>query len=551
MINSEFENYPNIEKTITEGQRKAEAYLKQAGFNAEQVAHLRIKTKKDLFFCCYSVLGYDKLSPHLHGDFCDWHKDTERELYRLGLLPRSHYKTTIGTIGDTIQTALPDDLGDSAYPRNLGTDLRLLLAHEKHESASRFLFSITQHFTSNPVLTALFPECVPNPRIHRINRYELELPRKSIWSEPTIDTMGVGGKNQGRHYNKIKCDDIYGAEARDSKAERESTILWFDNVPSYFITPATDQLDVYGTRWAFDDIYAHYLSVYKILGINPAGRDYLQVQSFLPATGEEGQLSVYKRAAIESGVPIFPEQFTLKSFQILKKNPKVWNAQYANDPREGAAKFKSEWIRYYNKSGRDIVVINYDGPEHISFDSLDRIILIDPAITGLTGIAVTGTDKKNRVFVLESTKRVFKTEELLAYLFSLVIKYRPRTVVVEEVVFSALYEPLIQREMSLRNLRFRIDMEKVGKVEKEVRVDGLANYFAASQIFFSMDQKDLIEEFHQYGATDNYHILDALAMGRKYWRAGVNQRLIDQYRQAEETLQIGMDQITGYSRIRA
>lgn len=526
MSTSNYEDFPNIEQAISEGRRKAEEYLKQAGFNSDQVAHLRIKAKKDLFFCCYSILGYDKLSPVLHGEVCNWHKDTETELYRLCLLPRSHYKTTIGTIGDTIQTVLPDDLGDSVYPRNLGTDLRLLLAHEKHESASRFLFSITQHFTQNPVLTALFPETVPNPRQHRINRYELELPRKSIWSEPTIDTMGVGGKNQGRHYNKIKLDDIYGAEARDSKAERANTIMWFDNVPAYFITPATDQMDIYGTRWAFDDVYAHVIKTYG------------------------DQLKTYRRAAIENGKPIFPEQFTIKSFEILRKNPKIWNAQYANNPSEGAAKFKDEWLRYYNKSGRDIVIINHDGPEHVSFDSLDRIILIDPAITGLTGIAVTGTDKKNRVFVLEAIKKVLKPEELLSLLFSLVFKYNPRTVVVEEVVFSALFEPLIQREMSLRNKRFRIDMHKVGKVEKEIRVDGLSNYFAASQIFFNTDQEDLIEEFHQFGATDNYHILDALSMGRKHWRAGYNQRLLDQYKQAEETLRVGMDQITGYSRIR-
>lgn len=536
MISNTLDNLPDIELAISDGRRMAEQYLAQAGFSPEQVQHLRIKAKKDLFFLCYSILGYDKLSPNLHGDFCNWHKNTEQDQYRLGLLPRSHYKTTIGTIGDTIQTVLPDDLGDSSYPRNLGTDCRLLLSHEKHESASRFLFSITQHFTGNPVLTALFPECVPNPRKHRINRYELELPRKSIWSEPTVDTMGVGGKNQGRHYNKLKCDDIYGAEARDSKAERDSTILWFDNLPSYFITPATDQLDIYGTRWAFDDIYAHALDTYNgklVHGKRPF--DYMKM---------------YVRAAIENGHPIFPEQFTLKSFDILKKNPIIWNAQYANNPAEGAAKFKPEWIRYYNKQGRDLVILNHDGPEFISVESLDRVILIDPAVTGLSGIVVTGTDRKNRIFVLEAIKDNLKPEELLSKLFSLVIKWRPRTVVVEEVVFSALFDPLIRREMSTRNIRFRIDMHKVGKTAKEIRVDGLANYFSASQIYFHTEQSDLIEEFHQFGATDNYHLLDALSMGMQYWRAGANERLRSQYLEAESQLLNGMDRLTGYSRIR-
>lgn len=512
---------------VDEGKRKADAYLKALGLNDEQINHLRVRCKKDLFFLCYSILGYDKLSPNLHGALCVWLQSTEGEQFRIILLPRSHYKSTISTIGDSIQTVLPDILGDSIYPRNLGTNGRLLICHEKHEAATRFLFSIQQHFTLNPALTALFPECVPNPRRHKINKNELELPRTNIWSEPTIDTMGVGGKNQGRHYNKIKADDIYGAEARDSKAERDSTILWFDNLQSYFITPKTDQLDIAGTRWAFDDIYQHSFNVYG------------------------SKLKKFIRGAIdkESGLPTFPEQFSLESFEILKRNPKVWNAQYANDPREGAAAFKPEWLRYYNRAGRNIILFNGLESKEIEFESLDRIVFIDPAVTGKSGITVTGTSPDHEIIVLDAIKGEFKTEELLDLMFRLMIKWRARVLAIEEVLFSALYEPLIRREMQLRGYRFKVEMVKVGKVEKENRVYGLANYFSAGQIYLHQDQGDLLTEFHQFGATDDYHMLDSLSMGPKLWRAGINRRLIDSYRQAELTIQ-GINPITGYSRIR-
>lgn len=517
---------PITQQEIDDGKRKAESYLNKLGFTDDQIFQTRIKAKKDLFFLGYSILGYDKLSENLHGHLAGWLAHTANEQFRIILLPRSHYKTTLDTITDSVQIVLPDDLGDSPYPRNLGPNARVLLAHEKLGSAEKFLFSITQHFTINPVLTAFFPECVPDARVQKINKNELSLPRTRIWSEPTFDTMGVGGKNQGRHYNYIKCDDIYGAEARDSKAERDTTILWFDNIQSYFVTPKTDHLDISGTRWAFDDIYQHAFNVYG------------------------DKLKRYVRAAIENGVPIFPEEFSLESFEILKKNPTVWNAQYANNPAEGAAAFKPEWLRYYNRDGRDLVVFDSSGSRRVSIDSLDRLILVDPALVGLTGVSVVGVDKDSNIYVLEACKKSFKTEELLAYIFNLAIKYRPRLVAIEEVLFSALYAPIFRNEMNKRNVRFTLELVKIGKAEKGMRVNALSNYFAAGQIYFHTSQTDLITEFNQFGATDNYHILDSISMGPKLWRAGVNQRVIDKYKEAEEKLRGGMDKVTGYSKIR-
>jgi hypothetical protein len=125
---------------------------------------------------------------------------TAGKQWRLILLPRGHYKSTITTIADSIQIALPDDGGNEPYPRNLGPEVRVLIAHEGKEHAARFLTSITSHFTTNPLLMALYPTCTPG-KSQRVNNSELELPRKSYWAEPTFDVMGVGSRAQGRHYD--------------------------------------------------------------------------------------------------------------------------------------------------------------------------------------------------------------------------------------------------------------------------------------------------------------------------------------------------------------
>ncbi|KKK86088.1 hypothetical protein LCGC14_2766750, partial [marine sediment metagenome] len=164
-----------------------EAKKRRDALDEDEIRELQILAKTDTFFLSYSILGYTKLTTKFHGHFCAWLDKTRNQkkvvdgeetdelawLYRMTLLARSHFKSTIKTITGSIQAALPDATGKELHPFNLGTDIRLLLGHEAHAGSQRFLYEITGHFTGNPKLIALFPECVPNPRVQRINKSEL------------------------------------------------------------------------------------------------------------------------------------------------------------------------------------------------------------------------------------------------------------------------------------------------------------------------------------------------------------------------------------------
>lgn len=516
------------EEDTYKAQKSADLYLK--GLSTDQVAHLRIKAKSDLFFLAYGILGYDRLSTNLHGDLCKWMVKTDGCQYREILLPRSHYKSTISTISDTIRIILPDDSGNSPYPRNLGTNVRVLVCHETNISASRFLVSITNHFLLNSVLLALFPECLPNRNKQRVNLNELEIPREAVWNEPTVDTMGVGAKKQGAHYNFIKPDDLYGVEARDSEAAHRGTIEWIDNLQAYLTTPKTDHIDFVGTRYKFDDAYAH---IHRMYG--PQLHKYIRSCEEIDESGKR--------------YLIFPEEFTPESVEILKKNRKVWNSQYANNPAEGGTQFQEEWIRYYKwASQREILVTNLDKSiDRIAIDELDKCILIDPALVGLTGFIVTGSDSKGRVFILDAQKNNWKPPDLVNFLFSSVIKWNPRLVGIEEVLFSQLFQHWMSREMSARNLKFKIEALKTHQKSKESRVLGLSNYFSAGQIYFLEGQTELLQEFREFGASSNYHMLDALAYGPRVWRTPIAKGRIESYKSAEQMIWDSMDQETGYS----
>lgn len=504
----------------------------------DEILELRKLCKTDLFFLTYAILGYKRLSTNLHAHMCAWTARTAWEQFRLMLLPRGHFKTTIWTIADSIQTALTADPGvEVAYPRNLGPNVRILLAHETQGppgGSSRFLYEITSHFCSNTKLMGLFPELVPRPRLQRMNTFELELPREGHWAEPTFDTIGVGGRGQGRHYNKIKLDDLFGEKARDSKAERDTLIQWFDNIQAFLVQLAKDQIDLIGTRYSLDDVYSHAMKVY-----GPSMIKYIRrIEEKDPADGLKK--------------PIFPEEITTANLAILRKNIKVFSAQYANDPHEGLAEFDQKWKRYYYNSGPGRIsafVATQTTPLSVQTRDLDRVILIDPSVSLAPGIIVTGTDIRVRKFVLEAIKKQMKPPEFIDLLFKLVQKWKPRIVSIEEVVFSALYKHWLEREMKLRNVRFSIYPYKPPRNKLKIeRVRALEGPFSAGEIFMHESQTELLEEFDNFGATEDYHLLDAMAQGLEVWRPGGLVQVQEQQRKDEEQLLNDRDYITGYSK---
>lgn len=519
-----------------------------AEMSMEHYKSLQISAKSNLFFLCTGILGFDRLSPRLHGDLCGWMKDNEDEQFREILLPRGHFKSTVATIGDSIRLTLPDVTENEPWPSCLGTDIRLLIAHEAREQAARFLFAITQAYLSNILLRSLFPKAIPNPREQRINKTELELPRTKNWPEPTIDTMGVGARSQGRHYNFLKLDDLIGDEARDSETVMKGAIQWFNNIQSFFSTFAKDHFDLVGTRWKMNDLYHHVHQTY------------------------EESIKKYIRPVLENGEAIFPEEFSEKKLAILRKDPIVWTSQYLNDPSEGAQEFLPEWKRFftYGKSHREVIQISSGVPEEfqermianglslltpaqmprvIPTGDMDIIFLIDPAMSGDMGFIVTGMDSQRNVFVLEAIKKALRPPEFIELLFDRVRFWWPRTVVIEEVLFSGLFADWLPVEMSRRGVKFHVSMCKTRNMEKDARVRQLTNYFSAGQIYFHNEQKDLEEEYDYFGTGAKYHLLDALAQGPKYWLPGNRMRVSQEGIERERERLEGRSIITGYSKI--
>lgn len=241
----------------------------------------------------------------------------------------------------------------------------------------------------------------------------------------------------------------------------------------------------------------------------------------------------------------------------------MWSAQYANNPEEGATEFDKGWKRFYHWVGyNQIVVFSGKIQTRVNIRNLDICILIDPAMSGLGGIVVTGTDSLNRVFNLAAYERPWRPPELCDFTFKLVARWQPRLVAIEEVLFSGVFKHWFEREMLFRGTYFNIVpiSPVVGgrALSKPMRVRGLSNYFSAGNVYFPSnripggepdDSEELVREYDTFGANRKIHMLDALAYGPDVWMPGLSRAKFQQMAVQEQQILMGQDAESGYSNI--
>lgn len=530
------EDYENLFRKQPDALKKAEDY--QRTLTKAEWKGLRILCKKDRFFLASVFLGYDRLSVNLHGHVCTWLDKNRSEKYIQFLMPRAHFKSTLETITGNIQRALPDEVGDEVYPWNLGSDIRILICHAIEKKANEFLYSITGHFTNNPKFMGLFPELVPNPRIQKINTSQLELPRTKIWSEPTFSTSGNSGSNQGPHYDHHCFDDITGEKERDSPTENDSVKLFFDSTPGLRVYLGKSTFTMPGTRWGPDDVYQHVQDRY--------GK----------------KLKIYRRAVEERNpekpadqrkYPIFPEEITSDDLEVLKKNKRVFSAQYENDPAGGDLKWQESWIRPFLWVNDFTVAIPKPAPllgleRTVSIWSMYRCLLLDPAVSGNSGWLVTGTDSINCNFVLEARQEELSVPMIMDLIFNMQRKYQLHAIAIEEVLFSEIFRHWAEREQILRHQSLHIVPVKTKQQAKTIRIDGLATYLSSGQFLtndtryskgqnqLDADESDLIYQIRKYGVLSEtqLHLLDAAAYGKDVWMPGYDMKLIEEMKKKEQ-----------------
>lgn len=507
---------------------------------------MRLRALTETYYLCTQVLGYEQLRPNTHGPLCVF-LDTCTARRRMEQMPRSHFKSTIVTIGHRIQSILKNP------------EVRILIVGDTGTNAEKHLAKIKGHFERNKLLRWLFPEIFWDDvsQAPAWSKSQIYVRSNAVHGEPTIDTVGATGAVVSRHFDIINADDLIGESEYYSETDMDRTIEWFTGLEALFAPPIEKSLmDIPSTFWRTNDVYAYAEKFY--------GRGQEKIITG-PYSYQVGEIAVFRRGCRENGQPIFPEGFTNEYFERLQaENPERYAAQYANDPfSSDVAYFRSEYLQYYNVlcDNDDDGWIGYyqddDGRRHlIKPENLYITSFCDPAAGGSqrfrssrAAVITTGVSyQSDKIYLLDVWLRRAPTNQIIDEIFRQNDKWSPQLFSIEANGLQKMLKYWID-ERTDRDGRTPIPYVPFiprGEKDSDRRIKGLQPLFKAQHIWLRRDMLELIEEYNAYprGTKDG---LDCLSQGLQYWNVGFDAVEQERTQEAyERELRRLRNPITGY-----
>lgn len=472
---------------------------------------LRAFALESLYFFSKSIIGYQDMTPRVHYEFCEFMQNDS--LWKLGLMPRGHFKSSV-------------NMADIIRRLALNPEERILLVSESAENAELMLGEIKGNIMDNVILQAVFPEIVPK----NVNRTtwtanSVVIPRKGTYREGSIDAAGVTSKIVSRHYTLIKCDDLISDEAMESPSLMKKAKKFVNRLISLLVNPLTDEIHAIGTRWAYDDVYGHMI--------------------------DSGAYDVFIRKAIvlnpETGEPepFFPQRYSMEQFQrILAQDPDQWATQYANDPRDtSVVDFKPAWLQYF-KVGPDRAARwedEYGSLHQIPLDWMRFYIHVDPSMgesptSDYSGIVVVGLTPYKQIMVTDAIALRLDPIKLVEKIIQLSQVYVPKRVSVESNAYQKSILYWLDKEARRRGVYVPAEEFRApSKKSKPARIRGaLQPFFANREVWVREGLTTFVEEYLQFGKSDDDHLMDALAQGPEFWKFPVHPEVLRRKRRRAE-----------------
>lgn len=309
---------------------------------------LRKRCKDNPLFFIVKVLKYVDASSPLHQDMIRrWVKRRSRR-YTLWLIPRSHLKTSVWTVGMNMWEVINDP------------SLRFLIINAVYTKALEILAEIKSHFDTNEVLRWLFPEFCPDLITDRrraklcnwtSERLDFPCGTRVGKKEGNFECLGVEMSLVSKHYDVMVFDDAVNDKNTATTEYLEKVWSWFRNSLQLRHDPNQSRIILIGTRWHFDDIY---------------GR-VIEQEHRRRLLGQAPRWLVYRRKVIEKNpdgieVPIWPERFTLETIKELEEEngSYIFAHQYLNEPISADdALFKRDKIQFVDEFEVPLDVYTY------------------------------------------------------------------------------------------------------------------------------------------------------------------------------------------------
>lgn len=366
-----------------------------------------------LWFVVMFVLRIEGANHKFVVDVCREVGDGSRS-HTLDLWAREHYKSSVITIGETIQRILRD------------REERIGIFSHTRPAAKSFLRRIKQTFEGNDLLKACFPDVLyASPQNESLKWSEddgLIVKRDGFYNEATLEAWGLlEGMPTGKHFTYRVYDDIVTMDLVNNPDTIKRLKDMFDLSQNLGTRGGSHR--VVGTPYHHEDVLMYIKGKKSIKGGN------VYTTRLKPATVD----------GTPNGAPILLNQDKLDE---LKANEQMFNSQQLLNPTPmGVRKLDSSALREVNA-------------EFIPSD-IDKFMVIDPAGDDKTGrgdawaIMVVGVEADTDD---AGASNIYITDALISPL--------RETEAIEEIVRMYMKAGVVQQ----------IGIEKVGLSSVEVHV---------------------------------------------------------------------------------
>lgn len=462
---------------------------------------MRNKCKSSLFFFCRVVLGFTDITKEIHRPICRALQEYKRYTRVAVVLPRTWFKSSIGSVGYPIWRAINNP------------NVRILVTQNTMTNAKKKVGSIKVIFETNELFQVLFPELMP--RGNRPWSSEcLTINRRLAEPEGTFEPAGTGTAVISRHYDCIIQDDtvapdfdsMTGEIQQPTQLEIEKAIGFHKLCHPLLIHPTKSQIVIIGTRWAPKDLIGWIYENgpgYKILS-----RSALEKPGQLgePATQDQGGVPIWDRFNDE----------VLAELE-LSMGTCMFHMLYLNVPTTAINQvFKRSYIHYYERMPKDMLFCTSVDPAPsdqaaTNIDSDYNVILT----TGLN--PATG-----EIYVVHYDRARIDPGEVIDRVFNHYRAYKPLEVRVESVAYQRTLCYWITRRQEQTGERFYIEQIKNARTSKSARILGLQPWFAADKIYMKREHTDLERELLSFDPTrkaggGHDDVIDALSMQIDFW----------------------------------
>ena len=457
----------------------------------------RALARSDLFFLMTEIMGRKDMDN-------DWCFARCNEVCAdpdgfLDLWAREHYKSTIITVGKTIQDILVDP------------EITVGIFSHTRPIAKSFLRQIKREMETNVVLQDLFPDILFKQPKREAPQWSEDggiiVKRETNPKEATIEAWGlVDGQPIGKHFSLLIYDDVVTRESVSTpEMIAKVTDAW---ALSLNLGAHGGRRRMIGTRYHFNDTYKTVMD-----RCAAAPRIY-------PATVDGSP----------EGEGVFLDGATLAA-KRRDMGPYIFGCQMLQNPLADAAQgFKREWIRFYTPSkhpganrgggqspscspfanrgdGQSPSIAASRGAIAPSESVSNIYILVDPAgakkrDSDYSVLWVLALGDDGNIYLVDGVRDRLNLTERTAALFRLHRKWRPSAVGYEQYGMQADIEH-IRYVMEQEGYRFTItalagSMPKNDRIRRLVPVFEQARFFLPEKLPYAGADgrsRDLVEEF--------------------------------------------------------